>query len=186
MPRSPTATRSAPTIAASSRRARGAASAAPRDARLAMKTNRGRQMRKRMRCKKGGLRSALLWLPHAVAAEGVGSVVGGRALQREVIHRVFVIETDGEVAAVLEVGVDFEGAPEGLRFVVVDAVGLGDAPELAAAVVLVGGENLPAIFVDVEGAAGVEVGGAGFEGGLDDPDAVQFVAGEILVDVQGL
>ncbi|OQB88665.1 MAG: hypothetical protein BWX86_02630 [Verrucomicrobia bacterium ADurb.Bin122] len=65
-------------------------------------------------------------------------------------------------------------------------MGLGGAPELAARVVLIDGEDLPAIFVEVESAAGVAVRGAGLELGLDHPDAVQFVAREVLVDVERL
>ena len=80
----------------------------------------------------------------------------------------------------------FEGAPERLRIVVVDAVGLGDAPHLAAGIVLVDGKNLPAVLVDVKGAAFVDVRGTGLQGGFDDPDAVELVAGEVLVDVKRL
>src|SRR5258708_18735955 len=42
----------------------------------------------------------------------------------------------------------------------------------------------PAVLVDVEGPARIDVAGAGLEGGVHDPDPVQLVAGEVLVDVQ--
>src|SRR5690606_9351837 len=64
-------------------------------------------------------------------------------------------------------------------------VGLGDAPEGAAAVVVVDQRGLPAVLVDVEVAPGVDVPRAALQGRGDVPDAVQLVAGQRRVEVAG-
>src|SRR5687768_6350415 len=84
-------------------------------------------------------------------------VVGRRALDVLEDQLLLAAQAHRDVAARLQVVVHFQRAEE-RRDVVPDLVVLlGIAPELAAPVVLVHGEDLPAVLVDVEAALGVDV-----------------------------
>ncbi|MNF80594.1 hypothetical protein D3C84_628410 [compost metagenome] len=61
-----------------------------------------------------------------------------------------------------------------------------DAPQLAASVVMVHLRQLPAVFIEVHVARGVDVTLAWLDLGNHFPDAVQFVAGQVLIDMTGL
>ncbi len=63
---------------------------------------------------------------------------------------------------------------------------LGHAPQGAATVVMVDLGGLPGVLVDVEVTLGVDVPLARLQGRDHMPDAVQLVAGQVLVDVAGL
>ncbi len=65
-------------------------------------------------------------------------------------------------------------------------MGLLNAPQFITLVVDIHGDNLPGIFIHVEGAALVDVAGASLERRIDNPDPVQFVARQILIDVSAL
>src|SRR5688572_200352 len=113
--------------------------------------------------------------------------VGGRLLGIEVDgHRLLVVEAEREVAAGLEVVGRLERRPEGRDLVVVDRMAFLHAPELVAVVVAVDDHDLPRILVDVERAALVDVALSGLQRRVHHPDAVQFVARMLLVDVQRL
>ncbi|VVN72473.1 hypothetical protein PS687_05636 [Pseudomonas fluorescens] len=62
----------------------------------------------------------------------------------------------------------------------------GDTPQLSATVVVIHQRDLPAVFVDVHVALGVDVPLARLDRADHFPHAVQFVAGQVLVDVAGL
>ena len=79
-----------------------------------------------------------------------------------------------------------QGRAEERHVVVLVGVQFGEAPQLVAVVVLVDQMNPPAVLVDVEGAALVDVRGAVLERGVDHPYTMQFVASEVRVDVSGL
>lgn len=123
-------------------------------------------------------------LSYALATECGGGIICGRAFDTELVGFVFVVETDSEVTAIGKIGVDLERAPERGDLVIIDAMRFRNAPDLTTRIVLVDDENLPAVFVDVERAAGIDVFRAGLECGIDNPDAVQFIAGKILVDMK--
>src|SRR5881394_4025943 len=85
-----------------------------------------------------------------------GGVVAGRPLERLVDELLFAAQSHGDVAARLQVVVDLDRAEEHRDVVPVLVVLLGIAPELAAPVILVGGDDRPAVLVDVEDALGVD------------------------------
>ncbi|MNQ90808.1 hypothetical protein D3C85_1061620 [compost metagenome] len=60
------------------------------------------------------------------------------------------------------------------------------APQLAASVVMVHFRQLPAVFIEVHVACRVDVTFARLDLGHHFPDAVQFVAGQVLIDMTGL
>src|SRR6188474_2943913 len=81
-------------------------------------------------------------------------VVGDAALLREVAAaRLFVVETQAEIASVGEVVDRLERRPYGGHVVVIDDVTFLDAEQLAAAVVAVDREDVPAVLVHVQCAA---------------------------------
>src|SRR5690242_19378707 len=109
------------------------------------------------------LRQSTRTLARADATQVRRRVVTRRALERLVDQLLFTAQPHGDVAARLQVVVDLDGAEEHRDVVPVLVVLLGVAPQLAAAVVLVGGDDRPAVLVDVEDALGVNVAGAGPE-----------------------
>ena len=71
-------------------------------------------------------------LAHAILPQGSRSVVLRRAGEAKIIHLSFVIQADGHITTCDQIGMHLERAPENLGFIVIDAMGLRDAPELAA------------------------------------------------------
>ncbi|MNQ88619.1 hypothetical protein D3C85_1038940 [compost metagenome] len=98
----------------------------------------------------------------------------------------FVFHTEGDVATGNEVVQRFEGVGRHLVVVIELLVPFGDAPELATAVVVIDQCHLPAVFVDVHVALGIDMPFARLDRGDHFPDPVQLIAGQVLVDVPGL
>ena len=63
------------------------------------------------------------------------------------------------------------------------AVLLGKTPQLSTAIVLVDHDHVPAIFVDIKGATGIDMRSTWLQSCIHHPNAVQFVARQILVQV---
>src|ERR1700674_3172430 len=89
----------------------------------------------------------------ADAAQVRRRVIAGGALDGLVDELLLVAQPHRDVAARLQVIVDFDRAVPHRNVVPDLTVGLREAPQLAAAIVLVGGEDGPAVLVDVERAA---------------------------------
>ncbi|MNN93758.1 hypothetical protein D3C81_2122670 [compost metagenome] len=71
-------------------------------------------------------------------------------------------------------------------FVVVHRHTFTDTPQLATTVVMVDFCQLPGVFVEVHVALGVNVTLTRFQGAFHFPHPVQFIAGQVLIDVPGL
>ena len=63
---------------------------------------------------------------------------------------------------------------------------LGDPPQLATAIVVIHQRHLPAVFVDVHVALGVDMPLVRLDGADHFPHPVQLIAGQVLVDMPGL
>src|SRR5258708_11951842 len=127
-----------------------------------------------------------LVLARAYATKVGRRVVAGGALDGLVDDLFLVAQAHRDVAARLQVVVDFEGAEEHRHVVPVLVVEFRHAPQLAAAVVLVDREDGPAVLVDVERAARVDVAGGRLPRRIDQPHAVQLVTRQSLVHVARL
>src|SRR3954471_8290408 len=167
-PRSPTATMRLPTRSAStsSSRCMVVAPSGPLSGRTSFATAPPRA---------AAPRQSAARLARTDATQVGRRVVPRRALQRLVDQLLFAAQSHRDVAARLQVVVDLDRTEEHRDVVPVLVVLLGVAPELAAAVVLVGGDHGPAILVDVERALGVDVARAGLERRLDHPHTMQLV-----------
>src|SRR5258706_8335228 len=132
------------------------------------------------------------WLPPRLTASLAGSArTGSPQVLRRVVCRgafdrlvdlgFFRTQAHRDIAARLQVMVHLDRT-EPHRDVVPDlAVLLGEAPQLAATVVLVDQHHRPAVFVDVEGALRIDMAGARLERALAHPNAGPFLAGPNLV-----
>src|SRR5438132_1586011 len=96
-------------------------------------------------------------LARAHASQVRRRVIARRALERLVDRLFLAAQAHRDIAPRLQVVVDLERAEEHRHVVPVLVVLLGEAPQLAAAVVLVGREDRPAVLVDVERALRVDV-----------------------------
>lgn len=126
-------------------------------------------------------------LTHAGLAQGCRGELAFGGGEAELVGALFlVLHAQGQVTTGLQVVAGFQGVPRYLVVVVVLGMGFGDTPQVTAAIVLIDDCGLPGVLVDIEVTLGIDVALAGLEGGFHVPDAVQLVAGQILVDMTGL
>src|SRR5579872_3109971 len=106
------------------------------------------------------------------------------ALGSEVIRaRLLVLQPHRQIAAVGQVHHQLERGPEIGLLVVVHGMSFLDPIELTTAVVAIHRQDLPGVLVHIQRAAAVDVTRARLQSRVYDPDPMQLIAGEVLVDV---
>ena len=72
------------------------------------------------------------------------------SIKIEVVHATLIVQTYRQVSACLEVGMDFQGRPQCRYIVIIDREAFRHTPQITAPVILIDGQNLPAVFIDIE------------------------------------
>src|SRR5690606_12240813 len=97
----------------------------------------------------------------------------------------FVIQPHHQVTARVQIVLGFHGIPGHQVVVVHHAVCFSHTPQFTTAIVMVDLNGLPGVFIKIEHTLGVYMALAIFQGGFYFPHTVQFVAGQILINVAG-